>query len=78
MSQIERAVKEFLERLGRNEVEFKDISEEDKESLEELVSKHRIGVQKFGANSKVARLNEKKLFDAINSLRIDGHMRYKI
>jgi len=78
LNQIERAVKEFLERLDRNEVEFKDMSEEDKESLEELVSKYRIGVKKFGADSKVARLNEKKLFDAINSLRIDGHMRYKI
>ncbi len=78
MSQIERAVREFLERLDRNEVEFKNISEDDKKSLEEKVSKYKIGVQKFGANSKVARLNEKKLFDAINSLRVDGHVRYKI
>ena len=78
MSEIERAVKEFLERFNRGEVKFEGMSDEDRESLTNIISNYRMGIQKFGANSKVTRLNEKQLFEVINSLRIGGHIRYKI
>ena len=78
MSEIERVVKEFLERFDRGEVEFKGISNEDRESLTNLISNYQNGILKFGANSKVTRLNEKQLFRVINSLRIGGHIKCKI
>ncbi len=78
MNNDDKIIKEFIEKLEKEKVEFVGMSEAIEKSLEDCISKYRLSIQKYGNNSKITRGNRRSLYKLISKLRIDGHIRYKV
>ena len=72
-----KIVKEFLEKLEKEKVEFVGMSKTIEKSLEDCISKYRLSIQKFGNTNKITRSNERSLYKLISKLRIGGNIKYK-
>jgi hypothetical protein len=78
LSDIEKIVKEFIERSAKNEVEFVKINEKEKTFLEKMTSKYEWAIRTFGNSNKITRKHEKALYDLLSPLLIKGQIKYKI